>query len=150
MLSRFHSLFVYVVVGLVVSAAANPMGQTGHSNAVLPKKSWRYDVGKRGSYDPYPEQKKPYSSYSKPDDKGKYGSYDDHKRSTGPCSVGTQQCCNQAISSKSEDLPTILGGLDLADLEAILDLIGDTEPDSLNGLISIGCSPGTTIDVDGL
>jgi hypothetical protein len=105
MLSRFHYLFVYLVVGLAVSAAAKPTGQTSDSNAVLPKKFWQSDVGKRGSYDQYPEPQK-NSTYSKPADKGKPGSYElkgntgpyESKGSTGACSVGPQQCCNQAIS----------------------------------------------------
>jgi hypothetical protein len=98
MLSRFSSLFTYVIVGLVVSAAATPLnplsGALGDGTKSLsrphPMKS--YDKGK-----PYGDDKdRPYDgdkdkSY---DDKDK--SYDNGKAERfGQCSIGKQHCCNQ-------------------------------------------------------
>ena len=110
MLSRFSSLFTYVIVGLVVSATATPMGPLGdltdgtkalsHPGPSYPMKS--YDQVK--SYDAKPYVAKPYDAKPydvKPYDAKPYGDakpYDDdeHKGdSYGQCSTGTQHCCNQ-------------------------------------------------------
>lgn len=113
MLSRFSSLFTYVVVGLVVSVAATPMGpldgltgggtkassHPGSSYAMKPydkpmpygqAKPYGYDNDK--SYD----NGKPYDN-GRPYDNNKPKPYGgDHKsESYGQCSTGTQHCCNQ-------------------------------------------------------
>jgi hypothetical protein len=91
MLSRFSSLFTYVVVGLVVSAAATPLNPLGDS----------FGGGGKSLSRPRPMMKsfdkgKPYG-----DDKAKpYGDNDEHYdndkgKHQGQCSTEKQQCCNQ-------------------------------------------------------
>ena len=108
MLSRFSSLFVYVVAGLVISAAATPMGPpSDYGNAPKspsspgspypsPPTPPKYPDNKPGdkvkSYDDGKD--KPYGNgqnqtYGDDGDKSNDSSYN------GQCSVGTQQCCNQ-------------------------------------------------------
>jgi hypothetical protein len=105
MLSRFSTLFTYVIVGLVVSAAATPVGSLGglgdgplsHPGSSMKPydkgkpygdyKDKSYDGDKRKSYDD--DRPKSY-------DGDKRKSYGDKKGdSYGQCSVGTQHCCNQ-------------------------------------------------------
>jgi len=98
MLSRFSSLFTYVVVGLVVSAAATPMGgPLGGLTGGGPAKSLTHP-GSPPAMKPYDnkpyddDKRKPYDGDDKPkayDDKP----YDDHN--AGQCSVQNQHCCNQ-------------------------------------------------------
>jgi len=93
MLSRFSSLFTYVIVGLVVSAAAtplNPLGGVGGAFGDRTKSLSRphamnsNDMGK-----PYGGDRD--KSY---DDKDKH--YDnDRSERHGQCSVEKQHCCNQ-------------------------------------------------------
>jgi hypothetical protein len=88
MLSRFSSLFVYVVAGLVISAAATPTGS-----------SPEYDGSKSPSYPAHPAPKYP-QAYEKPPYRK---SNDKYNPSAGnkavsynqqSCNVGKQQCCN--------------------------------------------------------
>ena len=96
MLSRFSSLFVYVVAGLVISAAATPAAppsnyDNGSKSPSYPGPSSPPSPPKYPDNKPYDDGKK-NPPYPKPDDKGK--SYDNGKYN-GQCSVGKQQCCNQ-------------------------------------------------------
>ncbi|KAH9981553.1 hypothetical protein BJV74DRAFT_887510 [Russula compacta] len=110
MLSRFSSLFVYVVAGLVISAAATPAAPPSNYNDG--SKSLSYP-GSSYSSPPTPPKNTPYPKpddgkknppYPKPDDKVK--SYDDGKYN-GQCSVGKQQCCNQFTEIDQESLTSI-------------------------------------------
>jgi hypothetical protein len=111
MLSRFSSLFTYVVVGLVVSAAATPLGPldglTGDKTKSLTRPNSsppmrphdnKPDEGRKPFDDDRDNERdnkpKPYDGDDKrksydDDDKP----YDDHK--AGQCSVQDQHCCNQ-------------------------------------------------------
>jgi hypothetical protein len=118
MLSRFSSLFTYVIVGLVISAAAtplNPLGDAlgdGTKSLSRPHAMKSNDMGKPYGGDndksygdkdkSYGDKDKSYSdkdkSYSDKDksysDKDKhYG--DDRSERHGQCSVEKQHCCNQ-------------------------------------------------------
>jgi hypothetical protein len=123
MLSRFSSLFTYVILGLVVSAAAtplNPLGDAlgdGTKSLSRPHAMKSNDKGKPYGGDKsygdkaksYGDKDKPYDGKDKPyddkdksyDDKDKpYGDKDKHygddrSESYGQCSVGNQHCCNQ-------------------------------------------------------
>jgi hypothetical protein len=103
MLSRFSSLFTYVIVGLVVSTAAtplNPLGDTlgggtkslSRPQAMKPNDRARpYDGDKDKSYgdkDKSYDNDKPYG-----DDDKHYG--DGKSDRHGQCSVENQHCCNQ-------------------------------------------------------
>jgi len=99
MLSRFSSLFTYVIVGLVVSAAATPLNPLGGAlgdgtkSPSRPQPMKSYDKGK-----PYGDDKrKPYDDDKrKPYDDDKRKSYgDDRAERFGQCSIGKQHCCNQ-------------------------------------------------------
>ena len=106
MLSRFSSLFTYVIVGLVVSAAATPMGPLDLGDGA---KSLSHPGSPMKPYD----KGKPYGDYKdksydgdkrKSYDNDRPKSYDDDMRksydgkkgdSYGQCSTGSQHCCNQ-------------------------------------------------------
>jgi hypothetical protein len=106
MLSRFSSLFTYVIVGLVISAAATPLNPLGDSLGDGTKSLSRprpmmksNDQGK-----PYRDDKdKSYGDKDKhyDDDKDKsYGDKDKHydddrDERQGQCSIKNQHCCNQ-------------------------------------------------------
>jgi hypothetical protein len=105
MLSRFSSLFTYVIVGLVISAAATPLnnplgGALGDGTKSLsrPQAMKSNDRGKPYGGDKdksYGDKDKSYGdkdmSYG---DKDKhYG--DDKNERHGQCSVENQHCCNQ-------------------------------------------------------
>lgn len=76
MLSRFSSLFVYVVAGLAISAAATPGYQPKPPKPYSPP-SQQYQPA------PQPDYKPPQGSYAP----GSYGN--DYQ-----CNVGEQQCCD--------------------------------------------------------
>ena len=97
MLSRFSSLFTYVIFGLVISAAATPLGPLGDAlgdgtkSLSRPQAMRPNDGGK-----PYGgDRDKSYGDKDKSyDDKDKhYG--DDRSERHGQCSVENQHCCNQ-------------------------------------------------------
>lgn len=96
MLSRFSSLFTYVILGLVVSAAATPLNPLSDSLGEGTKSLSRpqpmmkpYDKAPYDKAKPYgDDQDKPY------DDKDKH--YDNDKGGRqGQCSIKEQHCCNQ-------------------------------------------------------
>lgn len=97
MLSRFSSLFTYVIVGLVISAAAtplNPLGDAlgdGTKSLSRPHAMKSNDMGKPYGGDndkSYGDKDKSYSDKDK-----HYG--DDRSERHGQCSVEKQHCCNQ-------------------------------------------------------
>ncbi|KAH9981552.1 hypothetical protein BJV74DRAFT_887509 [Russula compacta] len=129
MLSRFSSLFVYVVAGLVISAAATPMGPPGDygngpKSPSLPGPPYpspppppKYPGNKPG------DNAKSYGDgKDKPYGDGKDKSYGDGQNQTygddgdksrdssynGQCSVGTQQCCNQFTKSDDKSAQSLL------------------------------------------
>jgi hypothetical protein len=111
MLSRFSSLFTYVIVGLVISAAATPLNPLGDAlgdgtkslsrpQAMKPNDRGKPYGGDRdksyGDKDKsYGDKDKSYGDKDKSyDDKDKhYG--DDRSERHGQCSVENQHCCNQ-------------------------------------------------------
>jgi hypothetical protein len=91
MLSRFSSLFIYAVAGLVISAAAKPMG---HLNSYDDGPKPPSPPGSPYSPPPPPPPKypadKPYAKpYPPPDN-----SYNAPSQSENNCNVGQQHCCN--------------------------------------------------------
>jgi hypothetical protein len=91
MLSRFSSLFIYAVAGLVISAAAKPMG---HLNSYDDGPKPPSPPGSPYSPPPPPPPKypadKPYAKpYPSPDN-----SYNAPSQSENNCNVGQQHCCN--------------------------------------------------------
>src|SRR6267154_2792247 len=97
MLSRFSSLFTYVIVGLVISAAATPLNPLGDALGEGTKSLSRPQAMKSNDKGgPYGGDKdKPYGDNDKSyGDKDKhYG--DDRSEHHGQCSVENQHCCNQ-------------------------------------------------------
>lgn len=99
MLSRFPSLFTYLIVGLVVSAAAtpftNPLGDA--TKSLSPRPNSMKPMDNRKPYDG--DKGRPYRNDDKEGpyrdgDKDKH--YDDDKSEHhGQCSVENQHCCNQ-------------------------------------------------------
>jgi len=118
MLSRFSSLFTYVIVGLVISAAAtplNPLGDAlGEGTKSLSRPQAMKSNDKGGPYGgdkdkPYGDKDKPYGDKDKSygdkdksygDNDKSYGDKDKHygddrSEHHGQCSVENQHCCNQ-------------------------------------------------------
>jgi len=111
MLSRFSSLFTYVIVGLVISAAATPMNPLGDTLGGGTKSLSRPDPMRNDKVKPYGGDKdKSYDddkdkSYNddkrRPDDDDERKPYDDNRSERqGQCSVGKQHCCNQVNKVK--------------------------------------------------
>ncbi|KAH9994191.1 hypothetical protein BJV77DRAFT_1066831 [Russula vinacea] len=144
MLSRFSSLFTYVIVGLVVSAAATPMGPLDLGDGA---KSLSHPGSPMKPYD----KGKPYGDYKdksydgdkrKSYDNDRPKSYDDDMRksydgkkgdSYGQCSTGSQHCCNQVNRA---DESSKIDSLGLLGLGAFVDVIK-----SSNKLWGSDCSP---------
>jgi hypothetical protein len=107
MLSRFSSLFTYVIVGLVISAAATPLNPLGGALGEGTKSMSRpFAMKPNDKGMPYGDGKPKPKPYDDDDDKShddkdnryddKDNHYDDDKNERqGQCSVGKQQCCNQ-------------------------------------------------------
>ncbi|KAH9959098.1 hypothetical protein BC827DRAFT_1269104 [Russula dissimulans] len=143
MLSRFSSLFVYVVAGLVISAAATPTGPPPE-----------YDGSKSPSYPAHPAPKYP-QAYEKPPYRK---SNDKYNPSAGnkavsynqqSCNVGKQQCCNTVYEKNDDDDENPYGKRDV--LSDILSLLTGLSSLDLSGLssdlgkehgpIGVNCSP---------
>lgn len=144
MLSRFSSLFSYVIVGLVISAAAtplNPLGDAlgdGSKSLSRPRPMKSNDMGRPYGGDKdksYGDNDKSYGDNDKPyGDKDKhYG--DDRAERHGQCSVENQHCCNQVNkateTAKLESLSSSILGL-----AGIINVIKDS-----NQLWGFDCSP---------
>lgn len=103
MLSRFSSLFTYVIVGLVISTAATPLNPLGDTLGGGTKSLSRPQAMKPNDRDrPYGGDKdKSYGDKDKSYDNDKsYGDNDQHygdgkSDRHGQCSVENQHCCNQ-------------------------------------------------------
>ncbi|KAH9976373.1 hypothetical protein BGW80DRAFT_1457172 [Lactifluus volemus] len=152
MLSRFSSLFVYVVAGLAISAAATPgfkpkaapydppsyppaPGPQQYSPAPQPYQP------SPPSYQPSPP---PYQPSPQPGYKGPQGSYPPNSYNNEyQCNVGEQQCCDSTNYLKDSDSSVATGFL-----SAIVgSLPGDTLAEPMccnhnynNGLVVVECT----------
>ncbi|KAF8504907.1 hypothetical protein F5888DRAFT_1659810 [Russula emetica] len=129
MLSRFSSLFTYVIVGLVISAAATPLNPLGDTLG-----GGTQSLSRPQAMKPYGDNKaKPYGGQG--DNKPYDDDMNEPQGQTGQCSVGNQHCCNQ-VNEATETSRLDSLGPGFFGLPAILGVIKGS-----NQLWGFDCTP---------